>query len=73
MRQTWHSWMIASGVVHGTTCPPMRLDVMTWVDNAMVEMRREGSIIRNAWRKTGYEWFVGDDGVEGGGKDATNN
>ncbi len=73
VHQTWHSWMIADGVVHGTTSPPTRLDVATWVDNAMAEMRREGGIIWNVWRKTGYEWFVGNNGVEGGGEDATNN
>jgi hypothetical protein len=53
VRRTWHSWMIANGVVHSTTSPPTRLDVATWVDNAMAEMRREGDIIRNAWRKMG--------------------
>ncbi len=73
MHRTWHSWMIPDGVVHGMTSQPTRLDVAMWVDNAMAEMRREGGIIRNAWRKTGYKWFVSNDGVEGGGEDATKN
>jgi hypothetical protein len=55
VRQTWQSWMIAEGVVHSTPSLPTRLDVATWVANAMAEMKREGGIIRNAWRKTGYE------------------
>jgi hypothetical protein len=60
VHQTWQSWMIAEGVVHGTKSLPTRLDVATWVANAMAEMKREGGIIWNAWRKTGYEWFVGN-------------
>ena len=49
--------MIAKGVIHGTTSPPTRHDVATWVDRAMAEMKSEVGIIRNAWLKTGYEWF----------------
>jgi hypothetical protein len=60
MHRTWQSWMIAEGVFHGTTSLPTRLDVATWVSNAMAEMKREGGIIRNAWRKKGYKWFVGN-------------
>ena len=26
----------------------------------------EGQIVRNAYRKTGFEWFVDKDGAEGG-------
>jgi len=57
VRQQWVSWMIAEGVIHGTTSPPMRRDVATWFDRAMAEMKSEVGIIRNAWLKTGYEWF----------------
>ena len=65
--------MISEGVIRSTTSTPTRLDVATWVASTMAEMRREGGIIGNVWRKTGYEWFVGNNGVEGGGEDATNN
>ena len=44
-------------------------------DNAMLEMKGEGNIIRNAWKRHDYEWFVdntreqdvgtNDNGVEG--------
>ncbi len=34
--------------------------------SAMREMKAEGQIVRNAWRKTGFEWFVDKDGAEGG-------
>ena len=30
----------------------------------MGEMRREVEIVQNAWKKTGYEWFVNEDGGE---------
>ncbi len=55
---------------HRTTSPPMRLDVAKWVDAAMLEMKGEGQIICNAWKRHGYEWFV-DNAVEqdAGGND----
>jgi len=60
VRRQWVSWMIAKGVIHGTTSPPTRRDVMGWIDRAVAEMRSEGTICRNAWQKTGYEWFANE-------------
>jgi hypothetical protein len=57
MRKQWLSWMIAEGIIHGTTKQPSRRDVAGWVDRAMTEMKGKEQIIKNAWRKTGYEWF----------------
>jgi len=57
MRKQWLLWMIAEGIIHGTTRPPSQRDVVGWVDHAMAEMKREERIIKNAWRKTEYEWF----------------
>jgi hypothetical protein len=64
--------MTNEDVVHGTTSPPARLDVANWVQNAMLEMKGRGEIIRNAWMRHDYEWFpreqnvnTHDDGVEG--------
>jgi hypothetical protein len=77
MRRQWMNWMTNEGVVHGTTSPPARLDVAKWVHNAMLEMKERGDIIRNAWKRHDYEWFLDDensreqnvgthdDGVEG--------
>jgi transposase len=78
MRRQWINWMTNEGVVHGTTSPPARLDVTKWVQNAMLEMKGRGDIIRNAWKRHDYEWFVAtatamatatatvnDDGAEG--------
>ncbi len=41
-RRTWLSWMIAEGVIHGTTSTPTRQDEATWVASVMAEMKREG-------------------------------
>jgi hypothetical protein len=60
MRRQWLSWMFAEGINHGTTSPLTRLDMAKWVDAAMLEMKGEGQIIRNAWKRHGYEWFVDD-------------
>ena len=60
IRRQWVSWMIAEGVIHGTTSSPTRRDVVGWVDRAVAEMRSEGTICRNAWQKTGYEWFAAE-------------
>ncbi len=59
LRRTWLLWMITEGVIHDTTSTPTRQDVAMWVASAMAEMKREGGIIQNAWRKTGYKWFGG--------------
>ena len=53
---------MAEAVIHGTTRAPTRLNVATWVAGTMEEMRGEGAIIRNAWKKAEYEWF--DDAKE---------
>jgi hypothetical protein len=64
MRRQWTLWMMSEGIVHGTTSQPVWLDVAKWVDNVMGEMRREVKIIKNAWKKMGYEWFINEDGGE---------
>ena len=66
--------MIAEGVIHGTTSPPTRRNVATWVDRAMAEMKSEVGIICNAWLKTGYKWFPKEGSEEGniiGGEEGT--
>jgi hypothetical protein len=32
--------------------------VAKWVDAAMLEMKGEGEIIRNAWKRHDFEWFI---------------
>ncbi len=62
-RKLWISWMISEGVIHSTTSTPTRLNVTTWVHEAMKEMKRERAMVRNEWLKTEFEWF---DKKEGG-------
>ena len=73
MQWQWINWMLAEDIVHGTTSPLLRADVANWVNAAMAEMKAEGRIIRNIWRRHGYEWFVGDkdvgDKVVGGNRE----
>ncbi len=57
LRWAWHNWMMAEAIIHDTTRTPTRLDVATWVARMMEEMRGEGAIIHNAWKKMEYEWF----------------
>jgi hypothetical protein len=49
--------MITESIIHGTTIPPSQHDVAGWVDHTMVEMKGEEQILKNAWMKTGYEWW----------------
>ena len=65
VRRQWVSWMIAEGVINGTTSLLTRRDAAMWVDWSMAEMKREVGIIRNAWLKTGYEWFPKEGSKEG--------
>jgi hypothetical protein len=62
LRKLWISWMIAKGIIHGSTSSPMRKNIAMWVCDAMGEMSREGTIIRNAWLKTDCEWFNKNEG-----------
>jgi len=57
IRRLWTEWMVAEGLVDGTTKSPTRLQVAGWVDTVMTQMTMEITIIKNAWLKTGYEWF----------------
>ncbi len=58
VRWAWHNWVMAEAIIHGPMHSPTRLNVATWVANMMEVMKREGGIIRNAWKKTDYEWFA---------------
>ncbi len=41
----------------GTTSLPARHGITVWVDKAMGQVKEERWIIKNAWLKTGFEWF----------------
>jgi len=55
--------MISKGIANGTTSTPTRLKVATWVDQAIADMSAKLGIVRNAWLKSGYEWFDKNEGV----------
>jgi hypothetical protein len=57
IRQLWIDWMIGEGLATGTMTLPTRKVVAEWIDAVMTGMQSENTIIKNAWRKTGYEWF----------------
>jgi hypothetical protein len=60
----WVKWMIAKKNKEGTTSLLARRGVTVWVDKAMRQMKEERWIIKNAWLKTGFEWFDKEE-VEG--------
>jgi hypothetical protein len=62
VQKMWIKWMIAEGVQEGTTSLPTRRNVTVWVDKAMAQMKEEQRIIKNAWLKTGFEWFDKQEG-----------
>jgi hypothetical protein len=63
IRRLWTEWMISEGIANGTTSTLTRLNVATWVDQAMADMSAKRGIVRNAWLKSGYEWFDKNEGV----------
>jgi hypothetical protein len=57
VRDQWEAWMMADGILTGSTSPPTRANVAEWCKVAMETLPQQ--IIRNAWRKTGdYTWFA---------------
>ena len=57
IRKRWIEWMIADGLATGTTTSPTRKVVAEWIDAVITDKRNEATIVKNAWKKTGYEWF----------------
>ncbi len=53
MQKQWLNLIIAKDIIHGTTSPPSRVDMVKWVDAAMMEMKGEGEIIQNTWKRHG--------------------
>ena len=57
LRDLWINWMIDEGLATGTTTSPSRKVVAEWIDAIIAEMKIETTIVKNAWLKTGFEWF----------------
>jgi hypothetical protein len=62
VQKMWIKWMIEEGIKEGTTSLPTRRDVAVWVDRAMMQMKEERRIIKNAWLMMGYAWFNKEEG-----------
>ena len=55
LRDRWESWMVAEGIIHGTTSPPMREKIAEWAISAKSSLTEE--CIKNSWRHGDYSWF----------------
>ena len=55
LRDRWESWMVAEGIIHGTTSPPTREKIAEWAIAAKSALTEE--CIKNAWRHGDYSWF----------------
>ena len=55
LRDCWESWMVAEGIIHGTTSPPTREKIAEWAIAAKLALTEE--CIKNAWRHGDYSWF----------------
>ena len=56
--------MMAEGQTLRAAADELRVsaaNLSKWVHNAMLEMKERGDIIRNAWKRHDYEWFLDDE------------
>ena len=57
MTYQWEEWMVTGGgVTAGVAKTPSRAQVSEWINGAYKAITEETG--QNAWRKTGYEWFL---------------
>ena len=66
LRMRWECWMMAQGLINGTTSPPMRKDIAQWGLYAKDEISVE--TVKNSQRHGEYSWFPNeedDDSNEG--------
>ena len=61
MRNEWTAWMLFEGLLNGEngkTIAPSRLQITQWVTSVYAHMMTASmEIIKNAWLKSGFEWF----------------
>ena len=62
VRALWEEWMIEEIDRTGIVYAPSRDDISSWVAKVVWGMDRK-PLMRNAWRKTGYDWFPGGEGA----------
>ena len=75
VRVLWEEWMIDEIDRTGLVYAPTREDISGWVAEVVWGLNGK-NLMRNAWRKTGYDWFfeegvgdniIGDDNDSGDG------
>jgi hypothetical protein len=59
VRALWEEWMINEIDRTGLVYAPTREDISSWVAEVVWGMDGK-DLMRNAWRKTGYDWFLGE-------------
>ena len=60
VRASWEEWMMAMIDNSGVVEAPTRDDISSWAASAHWDMDRR-PMMRKAWLKTGYSWFVEED------------
>jgi hypothetical protein len=68
VRQRWEEWMISGIKRNETMMSPSRAEVSAWVAEVSLEMRSL-PMLKNTWKKTGYNWFEGEVVEEGNADD----
>ena len=66
VRALWEEWMIKEIDQTGMVYAPSREDILSWVAQVVWGMDRK-PLMRNACRKTGYDWFAEEGNMAGGG------
>jgi hypothetical protein len=71
VRVLWEEWMIDEIDRTGLVYAPTREDISSWVAEVVWGLNGK-QLMRNAWRKTGYDWFF-EEGVGDVGGDVGDN
>ena len=58
IQKNWKEWMMDSVKESDTILAPDREDVSPWIAEFFWEMEKKHREIKNAWLKSGYEWFM---------------
>ena len=59
LRMRWECWMMAEGLINGTTSPPMRKDIAQW--GLCVKNEISVGRVKNSWRHGEYSGFPNEE------------
>ena len=71
LRMRWECWMMAEGLINGTTCPPTRKDITQWGLYAKNKISVETA--KNSWRHGEYSWFPNEEDDDNNNEEDDNN